>query len=89
MAQPDSAAEQVQAGGEAMSLEIGHRLKLARVGAKLTQQELAEKLGLGNPYVSLIERDKRNLDLELFVRWCRFCGANPAALLAEHLKATP
>lgn len=70
-----------------MTAGIATQLVTIRKTAGLTQTDMAEALGLGNSYVSLLESAKRNLDLELFVRWCRVCGQDPAVVLtAKELK---
>lgn len=43
--------------------EILSRLKTARVGAGLAQQEVAEKLGKPQSYISKIESGERRLDV--------------------------
>lgn len=52
-----------------------------RKGAKLTQRQLAEKLGRERSFVSRIELGERRLDaVELY--WvCRACGQNPQAFI--------
>ncbi|MFR1478952.1 MAG: helix-turn-helix domain-containing protein [Hydrogeniiclostridium mannosilyticum] len=36
-------------------LEIGQRIRKARLAAKVTQEQLAEKLGVGTTHISHIE----------------------------------
>ena len=43
--------------------EIIDRLKQARIGAKLSQQAVADKLGKPQSYVSKIESGERRLDV--------------------------
>lgn len=38
-------------------MTLGERVKLARTKRGLTQDELAERSGLSNGYISLVERD--------------------------------
>lgn len=43
--------------------EIIERLKTARIGAGLSQQEVADKLGKPQSYISKIESGERRLDV--------------------------
>jgi len=60
-------------------------LKKARQAAGLTQTDLAGLLGLGQSFVSKIERGEAQLDVLLFVDWCKHCGLVADQLLAEFL----
>lgn len=42
--------------GDTYTQNIGKKIKLARVNSKLTQEELAEELGISTRYVSQLER---------------------------------
>jgi putative transcriptional regulator len=46
-------------------IEIGNKLKLARVEKDLTQQELADKVGVIRQTIGLIEAGKYNPTLKL------------------------
>ena len=48
-----------------------------RKGAGLTQSGLGELLGVGQSYVSKIERGEAYVDVLLFVDWAKACGAEP------------
>ncbi|RSD09030.1 XRE family transcriptional regulator [Pandoraea apista] len=48
-----------------------------RKAAGLTQVELAERMALGQSYLSKIERGERYIDVLLYLDWCRACGAEP------------
>lgn len=52
-----------------------------RLAAELTQQQLAKELGVGQSYISKIERGENFIDVMLFVRWCLACQETPGALL--------
>lgn len=58
-------------------------LRLVRLEAELTQTELARRLGVGQSYVSKIERGEAFVEVLLYVRWCQACGADPGATLAS------
>lgn len=48
-----------------------------RAAAGLTQAQLAQRLEVGQSYVSKIERGEAYVDVMLFVDWCRACGTRP------------
>jgi len=60
------AREQFEA--EAMAFRLGELLKEARIEAKLTQGELAEKTGTKKSYISRIESGKSEIQLSTFYR---------------------
>lgn len=62
---------------------------VARKAAGLTQAKIAEKLGIGQSYVSKIERGDCYVDVLLFLDWCNACGFAPSALIAELDAAIP
>ena len=53
---------------EAMAFRLGELLKEARIEAKLTQGELAEKTGTKKSYISRIENGKGNIQLSTLIR---------------------
>lgn len=61
-------------------------LKQARMQAGLTQVEMAHALGVGQSYVSKIERGDAYLDVMLFADWCAKCGLQPGDILAKCLE---
>ena len=46
------------------------KIKVARVQLDLTQQQLAEKVGVTRQTISLIEKGKYNLSLDLCLKIC-------------------
>ena len=44
-------------------------LRDMRVGASLTQTDMAEQLGVGQSYISKLERGENFVDVILFARW--------------------
>lgn len=50
------------------------QLKNTRLGAGLTQMDLAERLGKPQSYVAKVETHERRLDVVEFVRWMEACG---------------
>lgn len=66
---------------EAKYNELRALLRRLRVEAKLTQLEMAAALGVGQSYVSKIERGENFVDVLLFVRWCDACGVKAGKVL--------
>lgn len=68
-----------------MPLSVHHpkykalRLALAafRKGAGLSQIELAGRLGVGQSYISKIERAEAYVDVFVYVDWAAACGVKP------------
>jgi transcriptional regulator with XRE-family HTH domain len=61
-------------------------LRDLRIKAKLTQTDMADALGVGQSYVSKLERGENFLDVLLFARWCTACGVRPGRVLDALLK---
>jgi len=59
----------------------------ARKLAKLTQLELAERLGKPQSHVSKVESGERRLDVLEFVLWARALGVNPVEVLSPLLSS--
>ncbi|MDR0478919.1 MAG: helix-turn-helix domain-containing protein [Burkholderiaceae bacterium] len=57
-------------------------LERLRKQAKLSQVQLAKRLGVGQSFVSKIERGDAYVDLLFFADWCRACGAHAGTVLA-------
>ncbi|MFT3778897.1 MAG: helix-turn-helix transcriptional regulator [Ottowia sp.] len=60
-----------------------------RKKAGLSQAQLAERLEVGQSYVSKIERGEAYVDVMLFIDWCLACGAKPGTVLNRMLAALP
>lgn len=60
---------------------------LISLGVKpgLTQVRITDALGVGQPYVSELERGESSVDVLLYARWCQACGVKPGATLDELL----
>jgi transcriptional regulator with XRE-family HTH domain len=56
-------------------------MRSVRVKAGLTQMQMAEALGVGQSYVSKLERGENFVDVLLFARWCSACGVKPGKTL--------
>lgn len=57
MSTPESAADR------AYLHYFGRHVKLLRVGADLTQEQLADRAGLSRQYLGLLERGEQSIDL--------------------------
>lgn len=60
-----------------------------RKAAGLTQAQMAEQLGVGQSYVSKIERGESYIDILTFVDWCFACGQSPGQALDQVLAVIP
>ena len=58
-------------------------LKVARVRADLTQQEVAEKLGVYNSYVSKCESGERKIDVVELAEFCHVYGLTLSQFLKQ------
>ena len=58
---------------------------LARVGAGLTQTQLATKLGKSQPFVSQVEKGERDIPPHLLPQWCSACDIPESFLRSGRL----
>ncbi len=56
-------------------------LRDVRLKAELTQTQMAEALGVGQSYISKLERGENFVDVLLYARWCQACGVKPGRTL--------
>lgn len=56
-----------------------------RKEAGLSQVQLAERLGVGQSFISKIERGESYVDVMLFVDWCKACNASSAGHVLDRL----
>ena len=63
------------------------QLRSARIAAGLTQHQAADRLGVSQAYLALLERGRRPVTAQLGLRIANFYGLGPVALplSAEHL----
>lgn len=54
-----------------------------RKTAGLSQVQLAERLGVGQSYISKIERGEAYVDVLVFVGWCQACGVEAGRTLDQ------
>ena len=55
-------------------IQIGNKVKLARIEADLTQQELAERVSVTRQTIGLIESDKYNPTIKLCLMLAQVLG---------------
>ncbi len=60
---------------------VGLRIAELRREMSLTQEELAQRLGIGVKYIQKIERGVVNLTLHTLVRWANWLAVEPVDLL--------
>ena len=48
--------------------QVGHSIRVRRAVLEISQGELAEKVGISQGFLSLLEQGKRSLDLDLLER---------------------
>lgn len=62
---------------------IGSRIKVAREKKKITQEELAELLGMSTTHISVIERGVKPPKLETFIRIANVLDVSSDYLLMD------
>ena len=63
--------------------KIGIRIKVARESKKLTQEGLAELIGLTNNYISNIERARSKPSIETLIKICNALEVTPDYILLD------
>ena len=63
--------------------KLRKELRAVRLGADLTQEQLAEQLGTKQAFISKYERGERNLDFIEVLQVCSACGYDPVKLIAK------
>ena len=67
---------------------IGESLKNIRISLGLTQEEVAESLGLAPRYLSDIERNKTKGNLTTLVKLCNLYKVTPTTILKDYLNVS-
>ena len=65
----------------AITGEFGRRVRLRREELELSQEKLAERVGLHWTYVGQVERGQRNLSLHNIVRIAKGLDSDPGELV--------
>jgi len=73
---------------EDLRRNFGENLRLARVGAGMTQAQLAERTGLTQQYVSLVEIGRQNLTLSTMAVLARIFGQDVVSMLGRYPRAS-
>ena len=55
-------------------VELGRRIKTRREELELTQEDVSEKIGITQVYLSQMERGERDLDLFAVMEICKIFG---------------
>ena len=69
-------------------IKIGNMMKSIRKSRGLTQEQVAEQLGLAPRYISDIERDKTKGSLDTLVRLCNIYHVTPTYVLRDYLNTS-
>lgn len=67
-----------------MSVEIGHRIKTLRRSAGLSQEKVAEELGITFQQVQKYEKGTNRISAPKLVQLCKVLGVEPDALLGVY-----
>lgn len=67
--------------------QLVNELIALRKRKKMSQRELAEKIGVSYTTIQDIEKRERSLWIEDLDKWLEACGANTVLWLAQHLQA--
>lgn len=68
---------------------VGERIKMLRIKARLTQQQLADKVGgISASAIGMYEQGRRNPDMERIIRLCEVFSVSTDSLLGVKEEAT-
>jgi transcriptional regulator with XRE-family HTH domain len=67
---------------------LRNQLKAMRESAGMTQNQLADAIGVTQSFVSKIERGERYVDVLFFMAWCRSCAVDPTKAMRQLADAT-
>ena len=70
---------------ESCRVLFGEYVKNGRKARKMNQTELADKLGITQPYISFIERGEREIDLVLAFKICDVLQLDIRDFITKHL----
>jgi transcriptional regulator with XRE-family HTH domain len=68
---------------------FGNRLYTTRALARVTQEELANRTGIGRTHIAAIEKGRINISLETLWRLARGLDVHPASLLDDRDESVP
>jgi transcriptional regulator with XRE-family HTH domain len=62
---------------------VGHNVRKHRLAAKLTQAQMAAKMGVDRTYIVGLEKGQRNVTIETLAQAAKALGVKVAKLLEE------
>ena len=71
----------MKTGQKNLRQQVGYHIRVRRAVLEMSQGELAEKVGISQGYLSLLEQGKRSLDLDLLERIAQALNCPIADLL--------
>ncbi len=72
--------------GESLRRRLGAGLRAQREHWRMTQEQLAERIGVTPRYLAALERGERNVTLDTFDEYAGFLGLDAQALLTGELR---
>ena len=69
-------------------IDFGKRIRVLRRAQRITQEELAEQIGISHSFMGHIERGTRIVSLETLVHLCNTLNTTPTHLLEASLSNT-
>ena len=66
-------------------INVGEKLKNARISCNLTQEEASEKAGCAPRYIGLLETNQSMGSIPLILKLCSIYGITPNDLYADYL----
>lgn len=66
-------------------LSFGKFIKQRRELLELHQKDIAEKVGISQPYLSYLERGERDIDLSLVLNLCEVLGLDIKEFIENYL----
>ena len=67
-------------------MTFGQNLKRIRKDMKLTQQEMADKIGISQSYYADIERDRKNISLKVILNLASGIGISVTKLINDEIE---
>ncbi|GAB2554465.1 helix-turn-helix domain-containing protein [Leucobacter ruminantium] len=72
--------------GESLRHRLGAGLRAQREHWTLTQEQLAERIGVTPRYLAALERGERNVTMDTFDEYAKLLGVDATGLLAGEVK---
>lgn len=73
--------------GRPLSWRLGRRLRGLRYAARLTEEDLADRVGIWSRAVRAVQDGRVDLDLDALGRWCEVCGDTSGELRGWYVAA--